>query len=102
MKHLFRGLRSFFRDPAAQALIGVTLTLVGIGTVFYRIVEDLSWIDSVYFTFITLTTVGYGDISPQTVPGKLFTMGYVVIGIGVLVAFITEIARHLIDEQSTN
>lgn len=66
------------------------------GTVFYRFVEDLAWLDSLYFSVITLTTVGYGDFSPATSTGKVFTMFYVLVGIGIFVALVTEIGGHLI------
>ena len=75
-------------------------TLIGSGTVFYRFVEDMRWIDSLYFCVITLTTVGYGDISPDTVAGKLFTMAYVIVGIGVIVALASTVAHHLIAAKS--
>ncbi len=76
------------------------MALVSIGTVFYRFVEDLAWLDSLYFCVMTLTTVGYGDIAPETAAGKVFTMGYVVIGIGVFVAVATSMASHLIDARA--
>lgn len=90
------GVRSLSRDESARGLLTLALTLIGGGAVFYHQVEDLSWVDSFYFTVITLTTVGYGDISPQTTAGKIFTMFYVLIGIGILVALITEVARHVL------
>ncbi len=96
MKHIFPGLRSFATDQSTQGLIAVTASLIGGGTVFYRLVEKFSWLDSLYFTVITLTTVGYGDLSPQTAAGKVFTMVYVFVGIGVLVLFISELASHVI------
>lgn len=43
-----------------------------------------------------LTTAGDGDFSPTTTPGKVFTMMYVLVGIGILVALVTEIGAHLI------
>ena len=78
-----RGLRGLARDPRGRGLLILSISLVMGGAFFYRQVEDLSWIDSVDFTVITLTTVGYGDIAPQTVAGKLFTTAYLLIGIGI-------------------
>ena len=66
---------------------------------FYRFVEDLVWVDSIYFSVITLTTVGYGDFSPTTTTGKVFTIFYVLAGIGIFVAVITEVSTHLIDAR---
>lgn len=99
MRDLVSGLRSFWADPAGRVLLGITATVVGIGTVFYRLVEDLSWLDSLYFCVITLGTVGYGDISPQTAAGKIFTMVYIVVGIGVFVALVTNLGHHVIQTK---
>lgn len=79
--------------------MAVASVVVGIGTVFYRFVEDLAWLDSLYFSVITLTTVGYGDFSPVTSTGKVFTMFYVLAGIGIFVALVTEIGQHLVDAR---
>lgn len=91
-----RGLRSLGRDPRSRGLLTLVAGLIAAGAFFYRWVEDLSWVDSIYFTIVTLTTVGYGDISPQTTAGKLFTAAYILIGIGILVAFVGEVAGHVL------
>lgn len=95
-----RGIRSLAHDESARGLLALALSLIGAGAVFYHQVEDLSWVDSFYFTVITLTTVGYGDIAPQTTAGKIFTIFYVLIGIGILVALVTEVARHVLDDST--
>lgn len=76
-------------------LIGfITMIVLLVGTTFYHHVENLRWLDSFYFSMITLTTIGYGDISPQTDAGKLFTVFYVVVGIAIVGAFINAIIRR--------
>lgn len=96
MRDVVRGLRSFWNDPSGRAILGIALSMIGTATVFYRFVEDLRWLDSVYFSVITISTVGYGDISPETAAGKIFTMIYVVVGIGVFVAAVSTIGHHLV------
>jgi len=59
----------------------VAIFFIALGTVFYHFVEHLKWLDSLYFTVVTLATVGYGDITPKTDAGKLFTIFYILIGI---------------------
>lgn len=74
-------------------LIGLFFMVLGI--IFYHLVEHLSWLDSAYFTVITLATVGYGDIVPHTPAGKIFTIFYVFIGIVLFVAVARIILQHV-------
>tara|TARA_Y100000034_G_scaffold4746_1_gene5506 strand:+ start:594 stop:866 length:273 start_codon:yes stop_codon:yes gene_type:complete len=69
-------------------LISTVIVTLLIGTLFYNFVEGWNVLDSMYFSVITLTTVGYGDLVPITDAGKIFTMFYVLIGIGIIFAFI--------------
>ena len=74
-------------------LVIVTLTT---GTIFYWIVEDWRLLDSLYFCTVTLATIGYGDIAPQTRIGRLFTIGYIFMGVGTLAVFFATVARTTI------
>lgn len=70
-----------------QIVALIAAAVLGIGTIFYHYVEKLNWIDALYFCTVTLTTIGYGDIVPHTTAGKLFTVLYVFVGIGIIAAF---------------
>jgi voltage-gated potassium channel Kch len=90
----FKTLISFFQDKQYRDLLITTLIILGIGSTAYHYLEDWNWLDSIYFSIITLTTIGYGDFSPQTDGGKLFTIFYILIGIGIILSFINTIYNH--------
>lgn len=84
----------------SRELLIVVTVLLTIGTVFYHYVERLSVLDALYFSAITLTTVGYGDISPHTSAGKLFTIFYIIGGISLMFAFLNLMARRVIKRMA--
>ncbi len=95
---LVRRVRTGLKDPEFRGLFYTAIIIVAVGGFFYHQVEGWSWLDSYYFTIITLTTVGYGDFSPQTDLGKLFTMLYVILGIGIISTFILLLAMQATDQ----
>jgi voltage-gated potassium channel len=92
----FRALRSLRRDPRFVSLASLATAAIASGTVFYWLVEDLRPVDSLYFSVMTLATVGYGDFSPKTDAGKLFTVVYVLVGVGILLAFLSTLATEVV------
>ena len=57
--------------------------------------EEQTYLDALYFSVMTLATVGYGDLAPQTALGKLFTIIYVLIGVGIITGVIANFSRAL-------
>jgi voltage-gated potassium channel len=87
------------RDPQFRSLTFlVVITLVG-GTVFYSTVEGWSIVDAFYFSVTTLTTVGFGDPAPATALGKIFTILYIFVGLGVIGGFLNVLAKHTFARQ---
>lgn len=95
-KNLGRIVRGIVTDPEARGLGILAIGLIAGGAAFYRSVEGFSWVDSFYLTVVTLTTVGYGDIHPATTTGRVFTIFYLLIGVGVLFSFVTVTARQMV------
>ena len=91
---LLRTILSFLRDKVYRDLVITTLVVLILGSVVYHYLEGWEWIDCFYFSVITLTTVGYGDFSPQTSGGKLFTIVYIIIGIGIILSFVDSVYNH--------
>ena len=65
-------MRESMKDPKIKALGLIVFALLLFGTVFFHFIEGWSFLDSLYFSVITLATVGYGDLTPHTIIGKLF------------------------------
>lgn len=97
------GLLNIFKllakDKDFRALTIFVIFIIVIGTVFYHEVEDWGWLDSVYFCITTLTTVGYGDLYPETDGGKIFTILYIIIGLGVLLGYIKVVAEIALEHK---
>ncbi|MCA9932991.1 MAG: two pore domain potassium channel family protein [Anaerolineales bacterium] len=95
MRSVVKGLK----DPQFRGLLISVILLLLAGMLFYHQIEEWSWLDALYFSLITLTTVGYGDFSPQTSAGKIFTMFYIVLGLGVLSSFLLMVAERQLDDR---
>jgi voltage-gated potassium channel len=92
---LYRGI---FKQPETRALMILAVLVLGIGVVFYTNVEHWSLVNAIYFCVVTLGTVGYGDITPTTDAGKLFTVIYIILGLSVIGGFFATLGR-MIDPQ---
>lgn len=77
-----------------RVLVTSTLIVLGGGMIFYHHFEKFTWVNAYYFCVVTLTTVGYGDIVPKTNGGKIFTTFYILIGVGIITAFITTFVKR--------
>lgn len=77
-----------------------TLALyLGTGLLAYKYLEGWSIIDSLYFSVITFTTVGYGDISPETWGGYFFTCFYALAGISIIANVVGQIGEKIAETQ---
>ena len=79
-------------------ILSVTVILAT-GTTFYTIVEDWTVVQALYFTVITLTTIGYGDLHPTTEFSRVFTIFFVLAGVSTLLGFLNFILGRTVKEQ---
>ncbi|ASP22004.1 voltage-gated potassium channel [Antarctobacter heliothermus] len=64
--------------------------IVALGTVFFHFVEGWSWLDSYFFSVVTLSTVGYGELVPATAAGKIGTTVFILLGLGIFAVAIQQ------------
>ena len=76
-------------------ILGVFIFGVLMGALIYRGVEGWSFIDSLYFVVITVTTIGYGDLFPKTDAGKIFTMFFSFFGVATALYLFSNISNSL-------
>lgn len=78
-------------DKDSRVIFYWTAALLTVGTLVFHLLEGWSLLDSFYFCVISLTTVGYGDLSPTTPLAKVVTVIYVLNGIAILLMFLDQI-----------
>lgn len=89
------------------ALVGVLVTL-GYGVLGSYVLGSgfnpkiTNFIEAVYFTVVTMATVGYGDITPRTADARLFTVSLIVLGLAVFATSLPAIVAPFIDKRMMN
>ena len=89
-------------DPTHREILYASLFLFFLfitGTVGYHFSEGWGWFDGFYQTFVTITTIGFGEVEPLSKRGRVFTVLLAVIGIGTVGVIGTRIAQMLVSSQ---
>ena len=91
---------AFLQRENLFRLMGVIVVLVltgAAGLAYFE--EDRPFHDALWWAIVTLTTVGFGDISPETLGGRLIGVVLMFFGIGVLGTFTATIAGAFVEQR---
>lgn len=91
--------RSIKHERQARALLAFVVLILISGTIFFMEVEHWGLIDSLYYCVNTLTTVGTGSLQPHTDNGKIFTIIYLFMGVGAVLATLQLVAKHALAQE---
>lgn len=89
-------VRYFFKIYISLAAFFLVLL---IGTIGYMLIEQFTFIEAVYMTVITLSTVGFAEVHPLDDDGRLFTIFLILANVGVFTYFITQLSNYFMDGE---
>ncbi|MCP4111436.1 MAG: potassium channel protein [Desulfobacteraceae bacterium] len=88
-------------DSTKNIIIAVILSFVVVaaGTAGYMLIEDWPFLDALYMTMITLTTVGYSEVRTLSKAGRIFTIVLIFSGFGFIVYVAGAVVQFMIEGQ---
>lgn len=84
-----------FRQLRVPVLGLVLLNVIAVSG--YVLIEDWSAFDAMWMVAITLTTIGYGEVHPLSTAGRVFTLGYITVGFGLVGYTFAQITRYVVE-----
>ena len=75
------------------------LAAIVVGTVAFHLLEGWSILDSLYVTVQTVTTVGFGDVTPRTTLGRVFATVFMMVGVGVVLYALTSTVQSIVHSE---
>ncbi len=88
-----------FRSKIYVALFFVVIVLL-FGVLGYRFISDYSWIDALYMTIITVTTVGFSEVRPMGPEGKIFTVLLIITSVFTVGFAISVVTEYILSRNS--
>jgi voltage-gated potassium channel len=87
------------RRSRIRFVFAAVILTIGVGTLMFQAIEGWSILDSLYVTVQTLTTVGYGDKTPQTTTGRAFATVFMLFGVGVVLYGLTAAVKSIVQSE---
>ena len=94
-------MESLQTNQPANIALGLVIGYVTFGVLFYYEFTDWNLLESFYFVIVTLTSVGFGDLTPAGDDVRLFTAAYILFGVGILGTALGEIVSSLLNVDAT-
>jgi len=71
-----------------------------VGALVFSYLEGWQFLDALYFSVISITTVGYGDLVPSTPTGKFFTVVFLLVGVGLALYVLSIFSQRILGAYS--
>ena len=77
--------------------ISLIVSIVAIGVIGYQLIEGFDFLQALYMTVITISTVGYGEVKTLSDYGRIFTIFLIVTNLGIFAYSISSISSYFMD-----
>ena len=97
-----------FTSPGSRSLLGrfrirdaviAVVVAITMGTLGFHLIEGWSILDSLYVTAQTVTTVGFGDVTPKSSHGRIFATAFMLVGVGVVLYALTTTVQSIVQSE---
>ena len=109
LQPLADGVKFIFKEDLTQphvykplyiaAPIIAVVFAIGLGTISFHLIEGWSILDSLYVTVQTVTTVGFGDVTPKSIQGRIFATVFMLVGVGVVLYALTSTVQSIVQSE---
>jgi len=86
-------------DKKLKIALGALVIVIGIGTLGYSLIEGWDILDSLYMSVITISTVGFKEAYPLSLTGKVFTLFFIIFGVGTTLFAVGAGAQFMLEGQ---
>ena len=98
MSSLHKDITPLGSNKAVRGL-GILLLILFIGTLGFMYIEKWDFLDSLYMTVITITTVGFKEVREISDGGRIFTIFIILFGMGIIAYILGTVAQMMVDVQ---
>ncbi|CAL67351.1 potassium channel family protein [Christiangramia forsetii] len=92
-------MRRLVDSKLKLAIVLIILVFIT-GIIGFRFLYDYSWVDALYMTIITISTVGYGEVQPMGAYGKIFTSIFIISGLFIFGFGLSTITEHILNKNN--
>ncbi|POR05245.1 hypothetical protein AU468_01795 [Alkalispirochaeta sphaeroplastigenens] len=101
-----RSIAQYFTSHVLTYVVVILCVVIALGSISIYLVERgnsiNSFADALWWTVVTVTTVGYGDLSPESTPGRIVAIILMITGVGALAAFTGTVASVILHRSGRN
>ena len=86
-------------SPRLYIALILLVVVIIVGVLGFRFFSDYSWVDALYMTVITMSTVGFGEVAPLDDNAKLFTVFLISTSVAIFAYTVSVITEYIVSKN---